>query len=365
MLNIIKLDTKDGIENYETLCSTLNVSEPYFLTEYIDVFSNGLKNMICFSFLSSKTNARILMPGYLNPIVIGGEKTNYYDFLSPYGYTGLVFSENTEVSDIEEFWKLTDKWYTNNNVITEFIRFNLFGNQQYYSGKIFTTMSNIKGKIVDEEEQWKGFDQKVRKNVNKAKRENLSSQIYFLDIADEKISEFYDIYSQTMKRTNANKTFLYAFDEFRKFLNKNKKYSAICTVYDQLHPISTELLLISENSIYSFLGGTNEKYFDKRPNDFLKVEVMNWARNQGKKYYILGGGYGFEDGIFKYKKSFFPNDAVNYYTGRKILNKVIYDELVQKASDLRFTKGLSRLDIEDHTFFPLYNKSDSFQFVQR
>ena len=356
MLNIFKLDTKEGIENYESLCSTIDVSEPYFLKEYIEIFSNGTRNLICFYYVSPKTNAIAIMPGYLKPIVIGTEKTNYYDFITPYGYTGPIYSKSIADSDIKEFWKLVDKWYNDNSVVTEFIRFTLFGNQEHYSGKIFRSLLNIKGNIIDEEDQWTAFNRKVRKNVNKAKRENLSSEVYFLNIVDEKISEFHDIYTQTMKRTNAKETFLYSFNELKIFLRKNEKHSAICTIYFEDIPISSELLLISEDAIYSFLGGTDDKYFDKRPNDFLKVEALNWARIQGKKHYVLGGGYGLEDGIFKYKKGFFPNDVVNYYTGRKILNKQIYYQLVAEASKLRLAEGLDILENDDDTFFPLYAK---------
>ena len=367
MLTILKLDTKEGIKKYQSLISILNVSDPHFLLEYIDIFSNGLKNMICFSFISPKTNEIIFMTGFLNPIFIGLEKTIYYDFITPYGYTGPYFSKKTDVSEIEEFWKSVDLWYKNNNVITEFIRFNLFGNQRFYTGEIFTTMLNIKGKIIDKPSQWKGFDRKVRKNVKKAIRENLSSQVYYLDITDCKISEFYEIYLKTMSRTNASETFLYTFNEFKIFINKYKKHTAICTIYFEKTPVSSELILISNDSIYSFLGGTDDLYFDKRPNDFLKVEVLNWARSHEKKYYILGGGYGFEDGIFKYKKSFFPNDVVNYYTGRKISNKKIYDKLVLRASHYREEQGYEKLSIKDNTFFPLYNKeylshSKEYQF---
>jgi hypothetical protein len=358
MLQIFKLDSKEGIENYESSLSTLNVSEPFFLKEYIDVFCSGTKNLICFSYFSSKNNARVIMPGYLRPIVIGEEETNYYDFITPYGYTGPIFSDNITQSDIKEFWKLIDQWYIDNHVITEFIRFNLFENQEHYSGEKFSTLHNIKGNIIDEEDQWTAFNRKVRKNVNKAKRENLTSRVYFLDISDIKIAEFHDIYIQTMKRRDTNESFLYSFQEFKRFINKNEKHSAICTIYFKDIPISSELILISEDSIYSFLGGTDENYFDKRPNDFLKFEALNWARAQGKKYYILGGGYSLEDGIFQYKKGFFPNDVVDFYTGRKILNKKVYDQLVTKAFNFKLSEGMYKLDIEDNTFFPLYRKID-------
>ena len=356
MLSIYKLYTKEGIDNYKLLLSSLGINNPYYLPDYIDIFSGGLENLICFSFISDENNFSVIMPGYLRPVAIGGEKTDYFDFTTPYGYTGPFFSSNTRDLDICEFWKNVDQWYLDNNVVSEFIRFNLSGNYNEYSGDVVPTMLNVKGKIIDEESQWVSFNHKVRKNVNKAKRENLTSEVHYKNIEEDKILEFYDIYTLTMKRTNATVNFLYSFDDFKNFINYNEKHVAICTVYFDAIPISSELLLVSEQMIYSFLGGTDENYYEKRPNDFLKVETLNWARFKSKKYYVLGGGYGFEDGIFKYKKSFFPNDVVSYYTGRKIINQKIYDQFLEKASELRVLSGLEKLNSTDTSFFPLYNK---------
>ena len=304
MLKVYKLNTEEEIENYKMLLSVLEIKNPYFLLDYIDIFCGGINNLICFS-LTKSTNDTIIMLGYLQPILISDEKIKYFDFISPYGYTGPFFSPGIKDSDILDFWKRVDQWYLENNVVTEFIRFNLSENHIGYSGEIFPTMLNVKGRIVDEETQWVAFDHKVRKNVNKAKRDKNSSKVIYIDIEEDTIAEFYEIYIQTMKRTNANEKFFYPFEEFKRFINHNKEYAAICTIYFEGIPISSELLLVSKTSIYSFLGGTNENFFDKRPNDFLKVEALNWARSQGKQYYVLGGGYGYEDGIFKYKKSFF------------------------------------------------------------
>ena len=42
--------------------------------------------------------------------------------------------------------------------------------------------------------------------------------------------------------------------------------------------------------IYSFLGGTNESYFNMRPNELLKLKVLEWARENDYTFYVLGGG---------------------------------------------------------------------------
>ncbi|WP_165571769.1 GNAT family N-acetyltransferase [Chryseobacterium formosense] len=346
----------DQINEYKEMIIDFEITDPYAQFDFIETFDIGINNLICFKF--SKNETKLAMPGYLNPIVINGKETGYFDFKSPYGYSGPFYSKNIDVSDLEIFWKAVDQWYTENNVVTEFIRFNLFGNESSYSGKIVPTMLNIRGEILEEEVQWKSFDQKVRKNVNRAKRELLTSKVFYQDIEDDIISEFHDIYIQTMIRTNANQNFFYSFEQFKSFVNNNREYAAICTIYFEEKAISSELLLVSDDAIYSFLGGTNDLYFDKRPNDFLKVEALNWARNNDKKYYVLGGGYGFEDGIFKYKKSFFPNDVVPFYTGRKILNQTIYNDLLNQTSQYRKNIGLEEIDSTDESFFPLYNKQN-------
>ncbi|CAL2090804.1 GNAT family N-acetyltransferase [Tenacibaculum sp. 190524A05c] len=356
MLDIYKLDTQEGIEKYNSLLANFDIIEPYFLIDAIDVFGEGYENLMFFLYENTQTGAFIFMPGYLKPVIIRDEETPYFDFTTPYGYTGPYFSKEVVEIDIIEFWNNVDTWYRNNNVVCEFIRFNLSNNHLHYSGICKKTMLNIKGKILDEETQWSSFDRKVRKNVNKAKREGLYSHIYYENVKDENIVEFFEIYRSTMVRTKAKESFFYSIEKFKKFIKENPLNCAVCTVYFEGTPISSELVLISKDSIYSFLGGTNEKYFDKRPNDFLKVELIHWARNNNIQFYILGGGYGFEDGIFKYKKAFFPNDIVNYYTGRKIIDKSVYSGLLEKTNAYRVSKGLLELDIKDESFFPLYKK---------
>ena len=82
--------------------------------------------------------------------------------------------------------------------------------------------------------------------------------------------------------------------------------------------VSTELVLLSRHSAYSFLGGTLANAFAHRPNDLLKFEIIRWAKKRAKRYFVLGGGYQGEDGIFQYKQSFASKGQVPYFLGGQI-----------------------------------------------
>lgn len=348
------LDSFQNIKKYQKILERVG-KNPYYTIEYLDSFGGGIDNASFFVYENPKTEALIIMLGYIRNI--GANNSDYKDFISPYGYQGPL-SLHAGIEDFEIFWKELNFWYKENNVISEFIRFSLFENYVSYNGQLVPTLLNIKGRILEEEEeQWMNFDRKVRKNVKRAKKSNLVSKIYFGEISESVIGIFYEIYNRTMKRTKAHNDFFYSFSDFSGFIKKNPELCAICVVYDNVNePIASELILISENVIYSFLGGTLENHFDKRPNDFLKFEIINWARKNNFNYFVLGGGYGKEDGIYKYKKTFFPNEVVTYYTGRKIINDSIYNELVNLCNQQRKNEGLQALPIEDKSFFPLYRK---------
>ena len=80
----------------------------------------------------------------------------------------------------------------------------------------------------------------------------------------------------------------------------------------------------------------------------LKHEIINWGIDKGKKQFILGGGYTPNDGIFKYKQSFEPENCTPFYVGKSIIDQKWYQKLVNEriASDPYFDTSSN--------FFPLY-----------
>ncbi|MBC73620.1 MAG: hypothetical protein CMH47_15440 [Muricauda sp.] len=351
-LDIIELDQQEGIDSYKHLIKTEWNNNPYYLYEYLSHHKSDNNKIIAFNFKVNGAST-IIMPMILREIE--ASKEPFYDIISPYGYNGPLYEEGVNEQIIKKFWELVDEWYTKNNVISEFVRFHLNGNHQNYTGETVSTLNNVFGPLMDTfEEQWDSFVSKVRNNYRKAEKENLTIKFYEgKAIEPHHLTSFYDIYVSTMKRNGASKMLYFSLEHFENMILNNKENFTIVLVYKDDIAISTELIIHLNDCLYAYLGGTLSDYFACRPNDFLRVEVIRWGIQKGKGHYILGGGITNGDGLYKFKKSLFPNSTDRvFYTGRKIINKTKYDELCELVCAPVNEK-------ETGSFFPLYRMNPS------
>lgn len=350
-LEILPLLTEKDKHRFRSLVNEINPSHPFYRPELI--LKNEEKEMHPRYFLfSNQDMVEAIMVFYLRPIEIKEKESGYFDVISPYGYSGPLFKNDSECLK-KEFWKKVDQWYQENKVISEFIRFSLNDNHLNYTGTLVPSLKNVKGEIIEETEQWSSFRPKVRNNYRRAEKNQLKCKVYYKNITEAALMNFYDIYTSTMERNEASEQYFYSFEFFSTYVKNNSQDCALAIVTKDKVPVSAELILISDKTLYSFLGGTLSNYFFARPNDFLKIEVMKWARSMKFDSYVLGGGRADNDGLYTYKKTFFPKDRdVNFYTGRKIVNKKVYDLLVRESICSEIEK-----DIETEkpvSFFPLY-----------
>lgn len=265
----------------------------------------------------------------------------WFDLSTPYGYGGfLVEGENYEAVSSSY-----NEYCCEQGFVSEFVRFNLFTNcAKHFSGTYEDHTHNIVRSLeLPLDKMLMDFEHKVRKNIKKANSFGLKIEI---DTSGARMSDFLNIYYGTMKRTSAKEDFFFK-KEFFETLNEMKDN---CVYFHVLHEdkvISTELVVYANENCYSFLGGTLQDFFNLRPNDFLKYEIIKWAKEAGLKRFILGGGYGVDDGIYNYKKSFAPNGVYDYFVGKKIFDEVKYQQLL----DLRKALGATT---HDDGFFPAY-----------
>lgn len=266
------------------------------------------------------------------------EEGKYYDLITPYGYGGFwgnIFDWDTLNQTYLEYCLA-------NHYVCEFVRFELFSEyHKHYAGEVETRTHNVVRSLsLPLDELWMDFKQKVRKNVKRANTYNLEC---IIENDDSHIDDFLRIYYSTMDRSDADREYYFS-KQFYENLNEmidNVMYFHV--VYDG-KIISTELVLYGSENCYSYLGGTDRDYFDVRPNDYLKYEIIKWAKENNLKNFVLGGGYGSDDGIFQYKLCLAPHGQKDFYIGRRIFDRETYNKLV----DLRCEAELNE------SYFPLY-----------
>lgn len=318
------------IKSYKTLLQEFWSNNTYYTYEYIKYYENSTDELRYF-LLTEDGIPAVIMPFYIRKIQ-GTE--HYKDIITPYGYGGPLCKDCSNSNLLTKFWELADQWYQENNVVSEFVRFNLDGNHKEYTGELTETLVNIRGAVKESDEaQWTAFSTKVRNNYRKAEKHNLSFNIVVgKNITDDFITEFHAVYIETMERNNAKDIYFFSKQYFESIIYSNPDNFAIAVSYKENVAVSVELIIINATTLYAFLGGTRAQYFECRPNDFLRVEILKWAVKKEKKFYVLGGGQKDNDGLYKSKKVFFPKDEdVIFYTGRKIINKEVYNLLSEIA----------------------------------
>jgi len=284
----------------------------------------------------------------------------FYDITSPYGYGGpLVKPYNESGIDLllEGFIKEFSLFCKKNKIVSEFIRFHpLMENHANFIGRLEIEKMNSIIYVdlsVAEEELWENYKRNNRKNIKKALRNYIEVAV---DAKFEFLDEFLEIYHGTMKKNNANKYYFFP-KKFFEFIrtNFNNNYVLFASKVNN-KIVSVELAIYDKDIIYSFLGGSLSEYFPLRPNNLLKHKLILWAKEKNIKYYLIGGGYHPEDGIFEYKHSFSKNGVKDFFVGRKI-----YDIKKYKIFEKSFKKYLlnnnlliNPIDLKEIKYFPIY-----------
>jgi hypothetical protein len=319
---------------------------------YGELFTKEHDRFLCASFVIPGRGA-VLYPFVQRRISIGDKDSEpLTDLISPYGYGGPYFWGLDASDGVGEiFWSKFDSWAVANRVVTEFLRFDLHsGALLAYPGEKVVRSQNVVVPLDGSwDEIWMRFEHKVRKNVKKAQRGGVTVQV---DLDGTFLPEFLELYEGTMDRREAGEGYYFGRAFFEKLNRELPGQFAYFHASLDDRIVSTELVLISARSVYSFLGGTDSAVFAHRPNDLLKYEVMRWAREQGKLDFVLGGGARPGDGIERYKRSFAPDGVVDFTTGQRILLRQLHDNLIAMHKQEVFSSG----DVwpEESNFFPMY-----------
>ena len=310
--------------------------EVYAHPDYVRLFAGDSDCCICA--VTGTEADGVLFPLILRPTRAeewADPRDETWDLITPYGYGG-PFAWGSP--DVGRFWDDFDQWTHDAKIVSLFARLSLFPEQCIpFRGTIEQKGMNIVRSLNAEiSEIWMDYAAKVRKNVKKAERSGLRVEI---DLAGERIDDFIVLYDSTMNRRQAAGWYYFSRQFFQTIV---KAFQGQFAFFHALHDhtvVSSELVLVSTNHLYSFLGGTLAEAFDLRPNDLLKHAVIQWGRKMGKLDLVLGGGYRERDGVFRYKKSFAPRGEVAFRVGKRVYDVEAYDRLLDTRRNWEATRG--------------------------
>jgi hypothetical protein len=348
LIKIFDLRFSSDYHSCLNLLFQLNYIELNAHPDYIKLYAKAGHKPMCAYYESDQ--GAVMFPFLLRSLTeeSWAKNVNCSDITAPYGYSGPFVYNNP---DPDIFWDHFDSWARANNVVSLFTRLPLFEEQIIpFRGETIQAANHIVRALhLSLEDLWMDYEHKVRKNVKRARKNDL--EIIF-DPKGDYLDVFLSIYRQTLNRRNASSFYYFDKEYFLRLLNKLSDYCIFIHVAKDKVIISTELLLLSNNRIYSFLGGTVDQGFRLRANDFLKHSVILWGIENNYSDYILGGGSTPDDGIYKYKKSFAPKGAMPSKIGTRIYDNEQYSKLVEMRSD--WEKENSNAWLSNKQYFPAY-----------
>jgi hypothetical protein len=319
---------------------------------YVELFSRTTDRSLC-ALLSGGDVPLVLFPFILRPLTQEpwvGATDEIFDIATPYGYGG-PFALKPETDLAKDFWEHFDEWAQRRGVVTSFVRLSLFKEQTVpFRGDVLDKAPNIVRRLdLNADELWRDYAHKVRKNVKRAKKNGLRVEV---DHEGRRLDDFLDTYTSTMDRREAGRGYYFPRSFFERIVRDIPGGFMFFHVLKDETVVSTELVLVSAEHIYSFLGGTRAEAFGLRPNDLLKHEVIRWGLSAKKKTFVLGGGYQPNDGIHRYKLSFAPSGEMPFQVGTRVFDEGRCAKLVEMRQEWEATKGQTWEP--DPGFFPPY-----------
>lgn len=318
--------------------------------EYARLFARPCDRVVCATGVGP--DRTVLFPVLLRPIAAepwADPGDRRVDAITPYGYGGpFAWGEGR---DDGAFWTPYQAWCRDERVVTTFARLSLFEEQLAR----FPVPPEVRGANIavplsgGGDALWRGYEGRVRRWIQVAERAGLQVTI---DRDGSRLGAFLDIYAHTMRRREADPWYLFPRSFFEAIVVRLPGRYAFVHVHQGDRIISSDLVLVSEEHTYYFLGGTLEDAFPLGPNYLLKHHAALWAAGQGKRTYVLGGGKEEHDGLFRYKRGFGRSGEVPFKVVGLVHDEGACAELASRRAASEARAG--RAWAARQGFFPIY-----------
>ena len=276
---------------------------------------------------------------------VDGEQ--YYDIASPYGYGG-PYIESCEEGKKEELLAAYKTAFgehcRENRIISEFIRFHPIVDSICNRDIIerWQCIRQTVGTSLESDDPVESeFSKSARKTIRRALKDGVGWRV---TKGPRDVSKFIEIYYSTMDRDHARENYYFPRQYFEKCVELfGDSILFVESVYQE-KTIAAGFYICSGDTIHAHLSGTLQEYLYLSPAYVIKYATAVWGKEHGYKRIHYGGGTSNspEDPLFLFKAKFTKNTFYDFYVGRVIWNKPVYDRLVEMTGK------------EDSEFFPQY-----------
>ncbi|MBI4566662.1 MAG: GNAT family N-acetyltransferase [Planctomycetes bacterium] len=318
---------------------------------YVRLFARPGDRVVCAA-------ARTLRGGILYPVIVRPMASEPWappdargcDLTTAYGYGG-PYAWNVGDRETCSFWAQFDAWARASGAVTSFARLSLFPEQLLpFCGDVRYRAPNVvRDLTLSEDELWRDYEGKVRRNVIRAQRAGVT---VLFDAQGVRLDAFLAVYESTMDRREALSQYYFPRRFFESIITDLAGQFVFLHAVAGSQVIASDLLLLSQEHGYFFLGGGSAESFSLRPNDLLKHEAFLYCRARGIKRFVLGGGYRPEDGVLRFKRSFAPRGECPFLVGVRTYDAEATADLVTRRREWERGQGRAWDPVEE--FFPPY-----------
>ena len=266
-------------------------------------------------------------------------ENKYFDFSTPYGYGGWLI----EGEGLDALFNSYHRWSKKNNIVSEFVRFHpMIKNHElctdYYD--VVQLGEVVHMDLSSPDVIWGNITSKNRNMIRKAIKNGIK---IYQGRYPEIYKKFQEIYNGTMDKDNADAYYYFGGEFYQSVLNDLPQNAQVFYAEKDKEIIAASIILATNGRLNYHLSGSLKDYSSLAPTNLLLYQVALWGCENGFNTLYLGGGVGSgEDGLLKFKKSFFRGNLNFYHIGKKIFDIDRYNYLVSISG------------IGESTFFPKY-----------
>lgn len=300
---------------------------------------------------SGGTWLAVVADGWRLSLVLRGQ-ADARDAVSPLGYSGLVIGEHIDAERAEALWRVTRRLLADElGVVSLFLRFPPFAPQQARRARelsgfeVRRAADTVLVAASSEEEMWTRMTPPSRRQVHKAERHGLTSDIVPFD--STMTAQFRRLYDPTMERLGAEPHLRFDDRYYTTLAAGLGERLLMVTVRDDDEPVASCLLMDDGQFLHYHLAGSTPWGAGRGANNLMIWSALRAASGSGRDGLHLGGG---RPSLLRFKMTF-GGEFVPLEVGTAIVDEPRYASLMlRRAEELNTTPS----DLEATGYFPAF-----------